>query len=140
MFQPVSMLHPLLLEITAKLLPHALNENFTISPTIQDEVTVFGLQPTEERQGRLEEVRGEVEPKNNGGRVEIFKKVSLKILFFEQTYNQQFLSLRISTPKSVKIGSKCCGRDRTGIQNIPVVSQSTTRNELARRGRGGVEE
>lgn len=57
LFQPVSVLQSQLLEITAKLLPHGLNENFTISPTIQDEVTLFGLKPTEERGDGVKEVK-----------------------------------------------------------------------------------
>lgn len=44
---PVSVLQSQLLEITAKSLPHGLNENFTMSPTIHHEVTLFGLKPTE---------------------------------------------------------------------------------------------
>lgn len=62
------MLQSQLLEITAKLLPHGLNENFTISPTIQDEVTLFGLKPTEERGEEVKEVK-EREPSSNGGEI-----------------------------------------------------------------------
>lgn len=51
------MLQSQLLEITAKSLPHGLNENFTISPTIHDEVTLFGLKPTEERGVEVKEVK-----------------------------------------------------------------------------------
>lgn len=51
------MLQSQLLEITAKSLPHGLNENFTISPTIDDEVTLFGLKPTEERREEVKEVK-----------------------------------------------------------------------------------
>lgn len=49
---PVSVLQSQLLEITAKSLPHGLNENFTMSPTIHDEVTLFGLKPTEGKRRR----------------------------------------------------------------------------------------
>lgn len=62
------MLQSQLLEITAKLLPHGLNENFTISPTIQDEVTLFGLKPREERGEEVKEVK-EREPSSNGGEI-----------------------------------------------------------------------
>lgn len=36
-------------DYTAKSLPHGLNENFTISPTIHNEVTLFGPKPIEEK-------------------------------------------------------------------------------------------
>ncbi len=57
LFQPVSVLQSQLLEITAKSLPHGLNENFTISPTIHDEVTLFGLEPAEGRGEEVKEVK-----------------------------------------------------------------------------------
>lgn len=57
LFQPVSVLQSQLLKITAKSLPHGLNENFTISPTIHDEVTLFGLKPIEESGEGLQEVK-----------------------------------------------------------------------------------
>lgn len=48
-FQAVCVLQSQLQTITAKSLPHALNENFTISPTPRYEVTIFGPKPTVER-------------------------------------------------------------------------------------------
>lgn len=36
-------------DYTAKLLPHGLSENFTVSPTIHNEVTLFGLKAVEEK-------------------------------------------------------------------------------------------
>lgn len=57
LFQLVSVLQSQLLEITAKSLPHGLDENFTISPTIPDEVTLFGLKPIEESREGLQEVK-----------------------------------------------------------------------------------
>lgn len=65
------MLQSQLLEITAKSLPHGLNENFTISPTIHDEVTLFGLKPTEERGEEVKEVKERESPRAMGERGEI---------------------------------------------------------------------
>ena len=89
------MLQSQLLEITAKSLPHGLNENFTISPTIQDEVTLSGLKPTEERGVGQEEVKGR-EPWSNGGEKALVKSLFLKhnatISFSPKNFSSENLS------------------------------------------------
>lgn len=82
--------------LRAKSLPHGLNENLTIPPTIHDEVTLFGLRPSENGRGG-----------GGGGEREGLRSNSGRILVRSSNLNHRtaiiiFSPKNFLLPKSVK--------------------------------------
>lgn len=101
------MLQSQLLEITTKLLPHGLNENFTTSLTIHDEGTLFWKEKGKE----VNTCKGERKAppcKRKGRDLKDRWWIFVKSLFLN--HHATIISLQsISVPKSVKLETNVVG-------------------------------
>lgn len=122
--QSVPVCFSLALTITgAKSLPHGLNENFTISPTVHDEATLFGFRPTGGRGKKSQIIGGGVRV-----RWRIGKSSHLNII------KTSFSLPRISISKSVKCKTNVVGEPAQRLKTFLFFHNPPPEKSWLRRG------